>query len=145
MSNCGEHLINNRYRQRKARVVPTSYSAAALFAFGPSRQLGQIVLPAPGKTGDLKREGRSRARRTARRLSVSDVAELVTPVPGGSDGPRPSQAVQHPPDHGLGPPRSPRCQPLALRRLIQIYFLLPAHGPSKLIQIALIGGQLGYS
>ena len=35
-------------------------------------------LPAPGKTGDLKREGRSRARRTARRLSESDVAELVT-------------------------------------------------------------------
>lgn len=35
-------------------------------------------LPAPDKTGELSRESRSRARRTARRLSDGDVAELVT-------------------------------------------------------------------
>jgi len=35
-------------------------------------------LPATDKTGELSRESRSRARRTARRLSESDVAELVT-------------------------------------------------------------------
>ena len=35
-------------------------------------------LPATDKTGELSRESRSRARRTARRLSDGDVAELVT-------------------------------------------------------------------
>jgi hypothetical protein len=35
-------------------------------------------LPATDKTGELRRESQSRARRTARRLSEGDVAELVT-------------------------------------------------------------------
>jgi hypothetical protein len=36
------------------------------------------LLPAADKTGELRRESRSRARGTARRLSECDVAELVT-------------------------------------------------------------------